>query len=56
MKKNIIKSLLFGGCVLALASRDVNSWNDKLDGFEGEPEITNEQPIEYTYTDADYSN
>ena len=56
MKKNIIKSLLFGGCVLALASCDVNSWNDKLDGFEGEPEITNEQTIEYTFTDADYSN
>ncbi|MGN0232022.1 MAG: hypothetical protein ACI4A8_07405 [Muribaculaceae bacterium] len=56
MKKNIIKSLLFGGCVLALASCDVNSWNDKLDGFEGEPEITNEQTIEYTLTDADYSN
>lgn len=56
MKKNIINKLLFGTALLALASCDVNSWNDKLDGFEGNPEPGDVKTIEYTLTDADYAN
>lgn len=56
MKKNIFYSFLIGACLASVASCDVNSWNDKLDDFEGDPAATNKQAIEYTLTDADYAN
>lgn len=56
MKKNIFNSLIAGACIVALASCDDNSWNNEyLDGFEEKP-ITEVQSIDYTLTDADYSN
>ena len=56
MKKNLLYSILVGAAVASLASCDVNSWNDKLDGFDGEQSIVDAQAIEYTLTDADYAN
>ncbi len=57
MKKNILKSLLAGACIVALASCDDNSWNDEhLNGFDGNPAITDVQSIEYTLTAADYAS
>ncbi|MGN1246333.1 MAG: hypothetical protein ACI4UN_06835, partial [Muribaculaceae bacterium] len=56
MKKNLLYSILVGAAVASLASCDVNDWNDKLDGFDGNPAITESQAIEYTLTDADYAN
>lgn len=56
MKKNLLYSILVGAAVASLASCDVNSWNDKLDGFEGEQTATDSRAIEYTLTDADYAN
>ena len=53
MKKNLLYSILVGAAVASLASCDVNSWNDKLDGFDGEQSIVDAQAIEYTLTDAD---
>ena len=55
MKKNLINTLLLGGFILGVASCDVNDWNNHLDGFGGEPEITDKQSIEYTLTEADYA-
>ena len=55
MKKNLINTLLLGGFILGVASCDVNDWNDRLDGFGGEPELTAKQSIEYTLTEADYA-
>lgn len=52
MKKTII---LISGVALALASCDDNSWNDKLDGFDGNASATDVQNIDYTLTKADYS-
>lgn len=56
MKKNFLYTLLIGSCLASLASCDVNDWNDKLDGFEGDPEISDKQSVEYTLTEADYAN
>ena len=56
MKKNLLYSIIAGAAVASLASCDVNSWNDKLDGFEGGQTIVDAQAIEYTLTDADYAN
>ena len=56
MKKNLLYSLLAGACLASVASCDVNAWNDKLDGFEGDPAATNKQDVEYTLTAADYAN
>ena len=56
MKKNLLYSFLIGACLTTVASCDLNNWNDKLDGFEGDPAITNKQVVEYTFTDADYAN
>ena len=56
MKKNLLYSILVGAAVASLASCDVNSWNDKLDGFDGEQSIVDAQAIEYTLTDTDYAN
>ena len=56
MKKNLLYSLLAGACLASVASCDVNAWNDKLDGFEGDPAATNKQAVEYTLTAADYAN
>lgn len=55
MKINILKSLLLGASVVALASCSENSWNDKLDGFEDGGEPQDVQTISYTLTDADYA-
>lgn len=56
MKKNLLYTLLAGAALASMASCDVNAWNDKLDGFEGEPSIKKQASIEYTFTDADYAN
>ena len=56
MKKHILNTLLLGGCALVLAGCSENSWNNGLDGFEENTPITDVQTIEYTLTDADYSN
>ncbi|MDD2961904.1 MAG: OB-fold nucleic acid binding domain-containing protein [Muribaculaceae bacterium] len=55
MKKNNLNKLLFGVLCLSLVSCDINSWNDHLDGFEGDSEPTDVKTIEYTLTDADYA-
>lgn len=52
MKKSIY---IFAGVALALTACDDNSWNDHLDGFEGDPAITDVQNISYTLTKTDYS-
>lgn len=56
MKANIKKTLLIGAVALGMASCNENSWNDKLDGFEGGPNFTEVKSIEYTLTAADYDN
>lgn len=56
MKKYILNTLLFGGCVVALTGCDDNSWNNELEGFEENTPITDVQTIEYTLSDADYAN
>lgn len=56
MKKNLLYSFLIGACLTTVASCDLNNWNDKLEGFEGDPAITNKQVVEYTLTNADYAN
>lgn len=56
MKKNILKSLFVGLSLLAFASCDLNSWNNDLDGFIGDPAAKDVKTIEYTLTDADYAN
>ena len=55
MKKNILNTLLLGACVVSLTACDDNSWNDNLDGFDGNTPITEVKTIDYTLTDADYS-
>lgn len=55
MKKDIISKVICGATFMALASCSINSWNDQLDGFEGDSEPTDVQAIEYTLTDADYA-
>lgn len=57
MKKNhIFGSLLLGACMVGLTGCDDNDWNDQLDGFEGNPGISDVRTIEYTLTDADYAS
>lgn len=56
MKKNIYNILLLGGIAMAMVGCDVNDWNDHLDGFEGDPAVSDMQALEYTFTAADYSN
>lgn len=57
MKNKLFNILIAGSCAFALASCDDNSWNDEhLNGFDGDPEITDVQSIEYTLTAADYSS
>ena len=53
MKKNILKSLFVGLSLLAFASCDLNSWNNDLDGFIGDPAAKDVKTIEYTLTDAE---
>lgn len=55
MKLNIINSLFLGACVVSLASCSENSWNNHLDGFEGDNTITDVQTVDYTLTSTDYS-
>lgn len=55
--KTISGALLALAIAGALSACDENSWNDKLDGFkemEEEP-VVDQQAIEYTLTEADYS-
>lgn len=56
MKRYISNTLLLSAAALLLASCDVNSWNDKLDGFDGDKMPSEVKSIEYTLTDADYTN
>lgn len=56
MKQYIVKTLLAGAAVLALAACDDNSWNeDYLDGFTT-PDNTDVQTVEYTLTADDYKS
>lgn len=55
MKKYIFNTLLLGGCAIAFTGCNDNSWNDHLDGFDGNQAITDVQSIDYTLTAADYS-
>lgn len=58
MKMNYINkiSLLALGAVATLFTAcDDNSWNDHLNGFDGDPAITQVENINYTLTDADYA-
>lgn len=48
--------MLMPAVAITMAACDDNAWNDKLDGFDGEPAITDVQTIEYTLTDADYAS
>lgn len=56
MKINIFRTLALGTAVMALASCSENSWNEHLDGFKGNPGITDEKAVEYTLTSADYAS
>ena len=56
MKSNIKYTLLFGAVALGMASCSENSWNDKLDGFEGGPNLSEVKTIDYTFTATDYEN
>lgn len=56
MKHNIKSLFIAGGALLALASCSENSWNNTyLDGFDGNPQITEVKSVEYTLTPADYA-
>lgn len=55
MKTNIKNTLLIGVMALGLASCGENSWNDKLDGFEGGANFNEVKSIDYTMTASDYS-
>lgn len=55
MRKSYIYAMLIPSVAISLAACDDNAWNDKLDGFESNPPITDVKTIEYTLTDADYA-
>lgn len=55
MKNSLISCLVAANLAVALTACDENAWNDHLDGFDGNPAITDKQTIEYTLTDADYA-
>lgn len=48
---------LAAACLMSglLASCGENAWNDHLDGFDGNPEITDVNSVEYTLTEANYA-
>ncbi|MDE6268955.1 MAG: hypothetical protein K2M04_07740 [Muribaculaceae bacterium] len=52
---NKISILALGAVATMLTACDDNSWNDHLDGFDGDPAITQVENINYTLTDADYA-
>lgn len=56
MKANIKNTLLIAALAFGLASCSENSWNDKLDGFQGGPNFSEIKSIDYTMTATDYSN
>lgn len=56
MKANIKNTLIIGAVAIGMASCSENSWNDKLDGFEGGPNFSEVKTIEYTLTATDYDN
>lgn len=56
MKNRLLYSALIASSLVALSSCDPNDWNDKLDGFDGNRQPTDQQMIAYTLTDADYAN
>lgn len=55
MRKSYIYAMLIPSVAIAMTACDDNAWNDKLDGFEGDPAIKDVQTIEYTLTAADYA-
>lgn len=54
MKHIIYKGLMIPVLVASLAACDENSWNDHLDGFEGDKTPVDVQTINYTLTPEDY--
>lgn len=56
MKLHISNTLLMGAVALLLASCDTDSWNNKLDGFDGDKLPAEVKSINYTLTDGDYAN
>lgn len=56
MKKYINRLVVISGCVMAFAACDDNSWNDKLDGFEGLETDKSTSTVEYTMTQVDYAS
>lgn len=53
--KNTVKNIFFAlGATAVLASCGENSWNDKLDGFEGGTNYNSAIEGEYTLSGADY--
>lgn len=55
MKTYIKNIFLAGGALLLMTGCDDNSWNDKLDGFDPNPGITDVRTIDYTLTAHDYT-
>ncbi len=55
MKTYIKNTLLAGAVTLGMASCSENSWNDHLDGFQGGPDFSNVQTIDYTLEASDYA-
>lgn len=56
MKTTLINIALASGCLAMLTACDENSWNDHLDGFDGNVTANDTRTIEYTLTDADYAS
>lgn len=54
MNTNIKNAFLVGVAAFGLMSCSENSWNDHLDGFEGGPDFSNVQSIDYVLSASDY--
>lgn len=54
MNTNIKNAFLVGVAAFGMMSCSENSWNDHLDGFEGGPDFSNVQSIDYVLTASDY--
>lgn len=54
MKTIINQSLIAGLLAVGAVSCGENSWNNQLEGFEGNPDIVQVKTLDYTLTAADY--
>lgn len=56
MKKYINRLVVLSGCAMAMTACDDNSWNDKLDGFEGLDTDKSTTTVDYTMNQVDYAS